>query len=322
MIGGAVWLITGASGFAGRHLARYLLDHAHPEQVRVFSRSESRQAAMQAEMDDPRLRFLLGDVRDADRLVTAFRGVDFLVHAAALKRVDTCEAQPWEATLTNIMGTQHVAAAAIARGIQRAIFLSSDKAPAPDTFYGMTKLCAERLWIQGNVYAAGDPTRFSVTRYGNVMGSTGSVVPVWRQQAKIRGRITITDPEVTRFWMTATQACALIVQAFEQSQGGETFIPCLKAASLGELADVVAPEAEREIVGLRPTEKRHEMLLTEEERSRTVQCDGLMVMRPPTTPWTDRPVWPEGDPVTEPVCSDTVERLTREELERMVAGCR
>lgn len=323
MIGGLTWLITGGTGFFGQHFTRYLLDQCHPQSVRIFSRSESKQAAMVERLSDSRLRWLIGDVRDGDRLSMACRGVDVVVHAAALKRVDTCEAQPWEALATNVMGTREVMQACLDQQVQRAVLLSTDKAPGPETFYGITKLCAERLWVQGNVYAAGRPTRFAVTRYGNVLGSTGSVVELWRSQAAAGGPVTVTDPEATRFWMTATEGCALVARALERMQGGETYVPMIRAASLGQLmAACVPPDMPMTVTGLRRSEKRHEVLLTEEERRRAWVSGGdLIVIEPVERSWSDRAVLRSGELLRVIWASDTVARYSVDELRAMVMAC-
>lgn len=320
MIGGATWLITGGTGFFGQRFARHLLDQCHPHAVRILSRSESRQAAMEERFGDFRLRFLLGDVRDTSRMVRACDGVDFLVHAAALKRVDGCERDPWEAVETNVQGTRTVASAAIDAQVHRAVFLSTDKAPQPDTLYGATKLVAERLWVQSNVYAANRPTRFAVTRYGNVLGSTGSVVEVWRSQAS-SGTITVTDPTATRFWMTPTDACELVVHAFEQMQGGEIFVPVLRGASLGVLAAAVAPAAVQQQTGLRGPEKHDEVLLTSAECLRAVRRGKVLVVQPTAATWTSG-TSAGGTPVGTQYRSDLVDQWTVAELQEVLrADC-
>jgi UDP-N-acetylglucosamine 4,6-dehydratase len=236
---------------------------------------------------DPRLRWFIGDVRDSVRLAWAVQGSDMVVHAAALKRVETCEENPSEAVATNIIGTGNVAEAAIAHGVARAVFLSTDKAPAPHTLYGATKLCAERLWIQSNVYAAGKPTRLSATRYGNVLGSTGSVLDTWRGQASRGEPLTITDASMTRFWMTIEDAVDLVCTALREMRGGEVFVPKCGSAPIINLARVIAPTATVRNVGLRPGERIHETLISAEESRTTRDAGTHYVIEPEAPTWTD-----------------------------------
>jgi UDP-N-acetylglucosamine 4,6-dehydratase len=318
MIGSATWLLCGGAGFFGRAFTRYLLDHAHPHAVRIFSRSESRQALMHDEFQDARLRFLLGDIKDADRLAVACRGVDFVVHAAAAKRIDACEANPWETTLVNVVGTQQVARACLTAGVQRAIFLGTDKSAAPHTTYGAQKLLAERLWNQSNVYAAGTPTRFACTRYGNVLSSTGSVIPTWRAELAT-GTITVTEPTATRFVMTGQDASRLVLQAFECMAGGEVFLPKLRATDVATLAKVVAPGCQWRVTGLRPTEKLHEELLSADELPHARDVGGVYVLRSSQESWSDVPSVNVGLPLEQPYRSDLVPRVSEAELAEMVA---
>jgi UDP-N-acetylglucosamine 4,6-dehydratase len=257
-------LISGGTGTFGRAFARRALSQG-ASRVVIFSRSEAKQAAMRAEFNDPRLRWFIGDVRDARRVSEACRGVEFMIHAAALKRIETCEQDPDEAVATNVFGTQNVARACIDRGVRRAVLLSTDKAAAPNTLYGMTKGAAERLWVNSNVYAAGTQTRFSATRYGNVLGSTGSVVELWRRQTENGERLTVTDFEMTRFWMTIAQATRLVSLALNRMRGGEIFIPKVGASSLLDLCCAISPKVATHRVGLRRGEKMHETLIAEDE---------------------------------------------------------
>jgi UDP-N-acetylglucosamine 4,6-dehydratase len=312
MMGGATFLLTGGSGFFARHFTRYLLDHTHPHAIRLYARSESKLAECDAQFQDHRVRTLVGDVRDGDRLRTALRGVDFVVHAAAMKRVDTCEAQPVECAATNILGTQLVAQACLHNGVQRAVFLSTDKAVDPCTTYGASKLFAERLWNASNVYAAGLDTRFSSTRYGNVIGSTGSVIERWKAGGREMSAAT-----ATRFWMTAHQACALVMQAFQRMQGGEVFLPKIRAASLKAISEAITSDPFVE-TGLRGSEKLHEALLTDEERTRTRDMGDCYVMLPAVSSWSAQPPQHQGVSVETPYRSDTVERYTQPELTEMI----
>lgn len=280
-------LVTGGVGSFGRaFVARALEDGAR--RVVVYSRDEAKQAAMRAAMPDPRIRWFIGDVRDFDRLTDAVRGCEVVVHAAAMKRIETCEENPREAVATNITGTVNVARACVVEGVRRAVLLSTDKAACPNTLYGATKLCAERLWLASNVYAAGTPTRLAATRYGNVLGSTGSVVPVWRAQAARGEALTMTDPAMTRFWMPMDAAVALVLLALSEMRGGEVFVPKIGAASISTLADAVAPnthKAWRRLTGLRPGEKMHEMLVSAEEARHTHDAGTHYVIEPEERTW-------------------------------------
>lgn len=256
-------LVTGGTGSFGRRFVKRALE-AGAKRVSVFSRDELKQSDLAAELRDDRMRFLIGSVTEAERLQRAMRGVEVVVHAAALKQVPTCERNPWEAVATNVVGTQNVAAAAIEAGVERVVFLSTDKAAAPNTLYGATKLTAERLWLQANVYAAGTPTRLLATRYGNVIGSRGSVIPLFRAQAEL-GRLTVTDPAMSRFWMTLDQAVALVELAIACGRGGEVFIPKVPSADILTVAEAVAPGVPWIATGIRRGEKLHETLVAEDE---------------------------------------------------------
>jgi UDP-N-acetylglucosamine 4,6-dehydratase/5-epimerase len=277
-------LCTGATGSFGNAFVRRALEDG-ASRVCVFSRGEAKQAQMAAELRDPRMRFFIGDVRDAQRVYEACKGVDYVVHAAALKRVETCEADPNEAVATNIVGTQNVARACIERGVERAVLLSTDKAASPHTLYGFTKATAERVWVRSNVYAAGTPTRFSATRYGNVLGSTGSVVPVWRAQHAAGQAITVTEASMTRFWMRIADAVDLVTLALSEMRGGEVFVPKIGSSTVETLADAVVPGATVTTCGLRPGEKLHEMLISEDESRHTLDCGSHYVIRPEAPTW-------------------------------------
>lgn len=260
---GASWLVTGATGSFGNAFVRRILDDG-AKRVVILSRDELKQSEMRARFNDDRLRFFIGSVTDQKRVEQAMRGIDYVVHAAAMKRIDTCELNPAEAVMTNIMGTVAVAHAVIAQGVKRAVFLSTDKAASPNTHYGATKLAAERLWVQSNVYAAGTQTRLSATRYGNVIDSRGSVIPIFRAQAE-SGVLTITDPTMSRFWMRLDEAVELVLFAFREMKGGEVFIPKIPSATIANVAKAVAPNATWETIGTRRGEKLHEMLISEDE---------------------------------------------------------
>lgn len=289
----AAVLVTGGAGSAGQAFTRRALGMG-ARKVVVYSRDEGKHAQMAQAFHDERLRFLLGDVRDRDRLEWAMRGIDTVVHAAALKRVDNCEADPAEAAATNIAGSLNVAHAAIKAGVRRALLLSTDKAANPVTLYGATKLCAERLWIGANVYAAGTPTRLSATRYGNVLASRGSVLPLWRGQYERGEPLTITDVRASRFWMRMDDAVDLICTALRRMRGGEIFIPRIGSAPILDLARAVvevngtyAPGHVE--TGLRMGEKMHETLITVEEAARTYDFGTFYVVEPAARSWETLP---------------------------------
>lgn len=276
-------LCTGGVGSFGQAFARRCLEDG-ARKVVIYSRDEAKQAAMKASFNDDRLRFLIGDVRDDERLMDACRGIDIVVHAAALKRVEVCEADPNEAVATNVSGTQNVARACIERGVEKAVLLSTDKAAAPNTHYGATKLAAERLWIRSNVYSAGTRTRFAATRYGNVIASRGSVVPLFREQAK-SGVVTVTDTRMTRFWMVMDEAVDLVMLALREMRGGELFVPKIASGRIVDLATAVAPRCAVQEIGIRPGEKLHETLITEDEARSTYDAGSHYVVEPEGRSW-------------------------------------
>jgi UDP-N-acetylglucosamine 4,6-dehydratase len=289
VLAGCSVLVTGGSGAFGQAFTRRALDDG-ARRVVVFSRSEAKQAEMRAAFhDDPRLRFMIGDIRDSDRVLDACRGVELVVHGAALKRVESCERDPREAVLTNIAGTLNVARACVERHVSKAVFLSTDKAAAPATLYGCTKLAAERAWLASNVYAAGTPTRYSATRYGNVAGSTGSAIPTWKAQAAHGQPITITDPAMSRFYMPMSAAVDLVVLALTTMRGGEVFVPKIASATVGELATVVAPGATWRTIGTRPSEKMHETLISADEAPYAHDAGAYYVIEPAERTWADLP---------------------------------
>lgn len=318
-LNGASVLVTGGAGSFGQAFVRRALD-AGARRVVIFSRDEAKQAAMRDSFNDPRLRFLIGDVRDKERLTEACRGVDIVVHAAALKRVEVCERDPNEAVATNVTGSQNVTRACIANGVGKAVLLSTDKAAAPNTIYGATKLAAERVWNGANVYAAGLHTHFAVTRYGNVIGSRGSVVPLFKAQA-VTGTLTVTDADCSRFWMSMDAAVDLVVLALDRMRGGEVFIPKIGASSVLSIATAIAPKATFVETGLRPGEKLHECLVTEDEARSTYDCGSHYVIEPAERTWGDviplnAPKVPGGFSYR----SDTAQSLTAEQIERLVAA--
>ena len=278
------FLVTGGTGSFGKHFCKIMLDKYHPKVIRIYSRDELKQHEMRQEFGEDLFRYFIGDVRDADRLKRAMEGVDIVVHAAALKQVPACEYNPLEAVKTNIHGAQSVIDAAIDVGVKKVVALSTDKAVNPVNLYGATKLCAEKIFIQGNAYSGPRGTRFSCVRYGNVIGSRGSVIPLFKEQRK-SGTITITDTRMTRFWLTLDQAVELVIKALCHMQGGEIFVPKIPSMKITDLAQVIAPDCRIEVIGMRPGEKIHELLITEEEGRNTAVYKGMYVIMPNYSWW-------------------------------------
>ena len=271
-------LITGGTGSFGKAFVEKALA-SKARKVIVFSRDEQKHYALERQLNDRRVRFFVGDIRDRDRLNTALRDVDIVVHAAAMKHVPICEYNPIEAVQTNVQGARNLIEAAMSCGVERVIALSTDKAVSPANLYGATKLCMEKLLIAANAYAGDRTTRFSVVRYGNVMGSAGSVIPLFRSQ-KNRGQLTITDSRMTRFWIEMPEAVALVLRGLELMTGGEIFVPKLPTTDIETLAEAVAPGVPRTTVGIRPGEKLHETLISVEEARRTSDIGDVLVVWP------------------------------------------
>lgn len=275
-----VILITGGTGSFGHEFVKTVLQMKDkPKKIIVISRDEMKQYEMQKVYHDPCMRYFVGDIRDRDRLKMAFRGVDYVVHAAALKIVPTAEYNPFEAVKTNILGAENIIHEAIANNVEKVIALSTDKAANPINLYGATKLCAEKLFIAANNYSP-EGTRFSVVRYGNVFGSRGSVVPFFKS-CRAGGVVPITDPRMTRFWITLPQGVEFVLQSLAEMKGGEIFIPKLPSIRIVDLAEALCPGAKREIVGMRPGEKIHETLVSEDEGLFTYEFDNRYVICPP-----------------------------------------
>ena len=271
-------LLTGGTGSFGRAFTDRFLQRHRRGTIRIYSRDELKQYEMAARYaGDSRLRFFIGDVRDRDRLYRAMHGVDVVVHAAAMKQVPVCEFNPAEAVKTNVDGAQNVIDAAIDAGVPKTIALSTDKAVNPVNLYGATKLCAEKLFIHGNVYAGSRASAFSCVRYGNVMGSRGSVIPLFRRQAET-GVLTVTDLRMTRFWLSLGQAVDLVMFGIDEMDGGEIFVPKIPSMRVVDLAKAIAPEATLKEIGVRPGEKIHEMLLTAEEARTACEFDTHFVI--------------------------------------------
>ena len=281
---GKTILITGGTGSFGQEFTANILKEYDPESVRIYSRGELLQMEMQNRFDDPRLRFLIGDVRDRDRLYRAASGVDIIVHAAALKHVPACEYNPIEAVRTNIDGSVNMIDAAIDNSVEKIMAISTDKAVHPVNLYGATKMVAEKLFVQGNTYTGWDKTRFSCVRYGNVIGSRGSVIPLFKEQRK-NGVITITDDRMTRFWITLEHGVRFVMDCIARMKGGETFVPKIPSMKVIDLANVIAPDAKKKVIGIRSGEKLHEILLTEDEARHTREFDNYFVIEP------EHPFW-------------------------------
>ncbi|NKB87388.1 MAG: UDP-N-acetylglucosamine 4,6-dehydratase (inverting) [Acidobacteria bacterium] len=287
-------LVTGGTGSFGRRFIDALLRDHSPPKIIVFSRDELKQSEMRLDgYDAPNLRYFLGDVRDVQRLRRAMEDVTVVVHAAALKQVPSCEYNPAEAIKTNVDGSLNVIDAALDCSVERVVALSTDKAVSPVNLYGATKLVAEKLFVQGNAYSGQRPTRFSCVRYGNVIGSRGSVVPLFEKQRPL-GKVTITDPRMTRFWITLEQGVQFVMQCVEQMQGGELFIPKLPSTNILDLASAVAPGCTVEEIGIRSGEKLHEVLLSEDEARKAVELDDMFVVldgkTSSTNDWGGEPV--------------------------------
>jgi len=280
-----VILVTGGTGSFGKKFIDVMLKEYHPTKLIVFSRDELKQHEMRvAGYDDPSLRYFIGDIRDQPRLHRALEGVDIVIHAAALKQVPACEYNPMEAIKTNILGSSNVVEAALDTGVKRVMALSTDKAVNPVNLYGATKLAAEKLLIQSNAYAGGKATRISCVRYGNVVGSRGSVVPVFLKQRQ-SGKLSITDDRMTRFWISLEQGVRFVIRCLDMMQGGEVFVPKIPSMKVVDLATAVAPEAQIEVVGIRPGEKLHEVLISEDEARTTVEMKDMFVVQPAEAFW-------------------------------------
>jgi UDP-N-acetylglucosamine 4,6-dehydratase len=290
-------LLTGGTGSFGHAFVERVVEDWPNITVRVYSRDELKQSEMRARYGDRNLRFLIGDVRDRLRMSRAAQGCDIVVHAAAMKQVPACEYNPFEAVRTNVLGAQHVVDAAIDAKVSKVVALSTDKAVNPVNLYGATKLCAEKIFVQGNAYAAQSATRLACVRYGNVVGSRGSVVPLFRQQVTERGRLTITDERMTRFWITLPQAVDLVLHALASMEGGEIFIPKIPSMRVVDLAAAMAPGIPRDLIGIRPGEKLHELMLTADESRHAIDSGSTYVVLPEHSWWSDAASRIEGTPL-------------------------
>jgi len=290
---GKVILITGGTGSFGTAFLRTALEEHDPAAIRVYSRDELKQSELQNHFNDERLRFLVGDVRNVERLTLAMRGADLVIHTAALKQVPVCEYNPFEAVQTNIMGAQNVVQAAIANDVPKVLALSTDKAVNPVNLYGATKLCAEKIVVQANAYAGDSPARFASVRYGNVIGSRGSVIPLFKLQSEV-GELTITDEAMTRFWISLDEAVAFVIECLGRMQGGEVFVPKIPSMRIIDLAEAIAPDVPRRIIGIRPGEKVHEVLITEDESRHAVRMENYFAIYPSFAFWRSSE-YPKGE---------------------------
>jgi UDP-N-acetylglucosamine 4,6-dehydratase/5-epimerase len=293
---GSSVLITGGTGSFGKAFLETLLSQHNPARVAIYSRDELKQSEMKQALDrDERIRFFIGDIRDRDRLSMAMHGVDFVIHAAALKQVDTAEYNPMEYVKTNILGSENVMLASIDAGVKKVVALSTDKASSPINLYGATKLTADKLFISGNHYSYARGTKFAVVRYGNVMGSRGSVIPLFQKLARSGQPLPITDRRMTRFWITLPQAVQFVIDAFADMDGGELFVPRIPSMHVTDLAHAIAPEADLIEIGIRPGEKLHEEMISSEDSLRTVRQPDRYIVGPTLAEWTYR--IPEGEQV-------------------------
>jgi UDP-N-acetylglucosamine 4,6-dehydratase len=294
MLDGKTILVTGGTGSFGKKFTQMILDKYNIKKLIIFSRGELKQAEMKSKFGNhPKLRFFIGNVRDKERVYRAFDGVDIVIHAAALKRVPECEYNPFEAIKTNVNGAQNVIDAAIDKGIEKVVALSTDKAANPINLYGATKLCSDKLFTAGNAYVGGKNTKFGVVRYGNVMGSRGSVIPFFKKM-KETGTLPITDPRMTRFWITLEDAVKLVLKALNEMQGGEIFVPKIPSMKVTDLAEAIAPECKQEIVGIRPGEKLHEVMIPRAASRHTIEFEDHYIIEPDYD-WWEKGSHPEGE---------------------------
>lgn len=277
-------LITGGAGSFGQKFAEIALKEHNPSSIRIYDNRELAEVEMERKFNDARLRFFLGDVRDKNRIDRAMAGVDIVVHAAALKHVPICEYNPIEAVSTNIDGAINVINSAIDNGVGRVLALSTDKAVQPVNLYGATKMVAEKIFTQGNSYSGDRKTIFSCSRYGNVIGSSGSVVPLFIKQ-KEKGEITITDERMTRFWITLDRGVRFVIKCIETMKGGEIFVPKITSMKIKDLSEVIAPGVPKRIIGVRPGEKLHEILLTKGESRHTKETEDYYIIEPEFSFW-------------------------------------
>ncbi len=312
-------LVIGGTGSFGNAFIERLLILKNLKKIYVFSRDELKQHEMKNRFSDERLCYFIGDVRDYNRLLMAFKGIDFVIHAAALKQVPSCEFNPFEAVQTNIIGAQNIINAAIERKVKKVIALSTDKAVEPINLYGATKLCMEKLFISGNNYVGAQETIFSCVRYGNVIGSRGSVIPLWKQCEKNDSNFLLTDIDMTRFWLTLENAVDIVLYALGLMLGREIFIPLLKCVKMIDIAKTINPKRKIDIIGTRQGEKLHETLISSEEMKRTLNMGrNTLIILPDQSYFTK---YNGGKFIGENAfkySSNNAERLTKKELEEMI----
>lgn len=285
-IDGASILITGGTGSLGKALTEYLLKETKVRRIAIFSRDELKQHDLRIHFkNNPRLRWFIGDIRDLERLKRAFHGVDFVIHAAALKQVDTGEYNPMEFVKTNVLGSQNVIDASIDAGVKRVIALSTDKASSPINLYGATKLTADKLFVAANNYSFKYDTTFSVVRYGNVMGSRGSVIPFFKELAKQGKPLPITDLRMTRFWISIQDAVKFVIDSLEMMTGGELYVPRIPSMKIVDLAHAVSADSSLQEIGMRPGEKLHEEMISADDSRRTIVLQNRFVVTPVIADW-------------------------------------
>lgn len=302
MLDGKVLLITGGTGSFGKMFIKTLLKQYNPEKVIVYSRDELKQFEMAntPPFNDERIRYFVGDVRDKERLLRALDGVDIVVHAAALKQIPSCEYNPFEAIKTNINGAQNIIEATIDRNVKKVVALSTDKACSPINLYGATKLCSDKLFIAGNAYVGRHETKFSVVRYGNVAGSRGSVIPLFRKLIESGAKeLPITDERMTRFWLKLEEAVEIVLIALETMVGGELFVRKIPSIKMTDLAKAMAPHLPIKIIGIRPGEKIHEMMISADDARNTTEFDKYYIIRPDFEWWKSEKLQNEGKKVPE-----------------------
>ena len=313
-------LITGGTGSFGKLFVKTALERLNLQRLVVFSRDELKQFEMRERLSSPTLRYFIGDVRDKERLHRAFDGIDIVVHAAAMKQVPAAEYNPFEAIKTNVLGAENIINEALDHGVERVIALSTDKAANPVNLYGATKLCSDKLFIAGNNYVGKHRTRMAVVRYGNVVGSRGSVIPFFLERRKT-GVLPITDPRMTRFWITLQQGVDFVLDSLRMMQGGELFVPKIPSMKITDLAAAIAPECKTEVIGIRPGEKLHEVMVPEDDARHTLDLEDRYIITPQFSPF-DTDQWPAAKTCPDGFryASDTNDRwLTRKELMDMMA---
>jgi len=313
-------LITGGTGSIGQALIDDLLEKRDVRRLAIFSRDELKQSSLKVKYShDPRLRWFIGDIRDLPRLTTAFYGVDYVIHAAALKQVDTGEYNPMEFIKTNILGSQNVIDAAINSGVKKVIALSTDKASSPINLYGATKLTADKLFISANNYSIARGTAFSVVRYGNVLGSRGSVIPLFLSLAKVNKPLPITDKRMTRFWISIEEAVQFIIESFELMNGGELYVPRIPSLKLIDLATAISPENNIIESEIRPGEKLHEEMISSDDSRRTFLLKDRFIVSPVTAEWGFRVPAGEQMPEGKAYKSDTNDMwVSKEDLKQIL----